>query len=147
MIFRKVFFPVEFLFYLEYVCPSVHGHRHPQQEEEDADGRGEFAPALTQQLGKHVHQARHQALHDAELAVDPDGLEEGESFFETPGVAHLWLFFRGCRAVTPLGLIFLREDNISPSCSFLSASAPAELAHLRAASKFESNLETELAHS
>ena len=60
---------------LEEVGAALHGHGGAEQEEDDADARGELAPPRPQVAGEHVDDARHQALHDAELAVDPDRLE------------------------------------------------------------------------
>ena len=60
---------------LEEVRAALHGHGGAEQEEDDADARGELAPPRPQVAGEHVDDARHQALHDAELAVDPDRLE------------------------------------------------------------------------
>jgi hypothetical protein len=61
---------------LEEVGTAIHGHGRAEQEEEDADGRGELPPPRAQVLGEHVHEASHQAFHDAELAVDADGLKK-----------------------------------------------------------------------
>ena len=64
--------------HLEDVGPSVGDHGQAEEEEEDADGRGELAPPRPEGVREHVHQARHQGLHDAELAVDADRLLENE---------------------------------------------------------------------
>jgi hypothetical protein len=61
---------------LEDVRSPSGDHWDPGNKEEDAGGRGEGPPPGPQQRRPHVHNARHQTLHDAELAVDADRLEE-----------------------------------------------------------------------
>ena len=60
---------------LEEVCAALHGHGGAEQEEHDAHARRKLAAPRPQVAGEHVHNPRHETLHDAELAVDPDRLE------------------------------------------------------------------------
>ena len=60
---------------LEEVRAALHGHGGAEQEEQDAHARRELAAARPQVAGEHVHNPRHETLHDAELAVDADRLQ------------------------------------------------------------------------
>ena len=60
---------------LEEVSASLRAHGGAEQEEHDAQARGEQPPPRPEVTGEHVHDPRHEALHDAELAVDTDRLE------------------------------------------------------------------------
>ena len=61
---------------LKHVSPSLGSHWKSEKEEENADPEGEKLSNGPQGVGPHVHDAGDQALHDAELAVDADGLEK-----------------------------------------------------------------------
>ena len=53
-----------------------------EEEEEDADAEGESLPDGPQLVGPHVHDAGHEALDDAELAVNADRLMEQVKAFQ-----------------------------------------------------------------
>ena len=60
---------------LEDVGPALGHHGHAQEEQGQADQGGEEPSPGPEGLREHVHDPRHQTLHDAELAVNPDRLE------------------------------------------------------------------------
>ena len=57
-------------------------HGHAEEEEEDADEGGEGATTGPEEPGEDVDQAGHEALHDAELAVNADRLKEKEKIIK-----------------------------------------------------------------
>ena len=67
---------------LEEVGAPLHGHGSAEQKEHDAEARGELPPPRPEEAGEHVDDPRHEALHDAELAVDADRLQQGRGRYK-----------------------------------------------------------------
>ena len=59
---------------LEHVCSTLRGHRKSKEEEENADPEGEGLSNRPQRFRPHVHDPGHEALHNAELTVNANGL-------------------------------------------------------------------------
>ena len=59
---------------LEHVCSTLRGHWKSKEEEENADPEGEGLSNRPQRFRPHVHDPGHEALHNAELTVNANGL-------------------------------------------------------------------------